>query len=150
MLRKLAPSFVVTTAALLSACQAVVHRARPAVSKPAGKTVAFEDVGDDARILNPTDASRNTIYLDVKGHCYVQGDRSPGVAGDYGERMPRVVDCPPEMDDPAWDTCNGGEVRLERSDRSDRCYCVDPGGGGNPPPPARAAENACPATLKAP
>jgi len=48
------------------------------------------------------------------------------------------VDCPPVMDDPAWDTCNSSG--LSRSKTKDECYCMPL--GGNPPPPPRA--NRCP------
>jgi len=50
------------------------------------------------------------------------------------------VDCPPAMDDPAWDTCTSSG--LSRSKTKDECYCVAL--GGNPPPPPRV--NRCPKT----
>jgi hypothetical protein len=53
------------------------------------------------------------------------------------------VDCPADVDDPAWDQCAASTLSANLKKAGD-CYCIPT--NGNPPPPP--TQNACPAKLK--
>jgi hypothetical protein len=61
--------------------------------------------------VNPRDAQGRRIFADGE-RCLVRGDRDPDET---------QVDCPPAMDDPAWDECSGINGLFKRPDGT--CYC---------------------------
>ncbi|MBI2389151.1 MAG: hypothetical protein HYV09_06005 [Deltaproteobacteria bacterium] len=65
-----------------------------------------------AKLLNP---------LDPTGLAIVANDEKCTVAKRFrGSNEPeRQVDCPPEMDDPAWDHCGGELYSI-----AGQCFCV--------------------------
>jgi hypothetical protein len=91
-----------------------------------------------ARRLNPRHAEDGTIFAGQSGDCYVLVQKDPGgPIGPPGTGLEaKNVDCPDLMQDPAWDTCLGGEI-VKTS--SGECACAR---SGNPPPPNTQAE--CP------
>lgn len=95
--------------------------------------------------LNPSDREGRIIYALPDDRCAVQVPYEgppvqlpPGVT----PRAFEEVDCPPAMDDPAWDNCTD---RLAFDEGSSKCFCVS--SFGNPPPPPRMVP--CPADAKA-
>jgi hypothetical protein len=94
--------------------------------------------------VEPRDPDGRPIYAASDDHCYIETPwkTPPPTGGPSGMRYVQqsAVDCPPAMDDPAWDTCTGSG--LSRSKTKDECYCMPL--GGNPPPPPRV--NRCPKT----
>jgi hypothetical protein len=90
------------------------------------------------------DPNGRPIYASPDDHCYVETPPTtpPPTGGPTGMRYVQwaFLDCPPAMDDPAWDTCTSSG--LSRSKTKDECYCMPL--GGNPPPPPRV--NRCPKT----
>lgn len=94
-----------------------------------------------SKLLNPTDAKGRMIFTRPDDVCMVEGTPKeprpqtlpPGLPWRSLER----VDCPPEMDDPAWDDCTD---RLVLDEAAGTCFCV--ASFGNPPPPPRP--NVCP------
>jgi hypothetical protein len=109
----------------------------PAKWSPASGPIPYSDFVP----RNPTDAQGRTIYVASDDTCYVQlpmknppKNMVPGMPWyDIGP-----VDCPAELDDPAWDDCQYGTLEAVKG-KAD-CYCVR--SGGNPPPPP--AKIACP------
>jgi hypothetical protein len=121
MRRALRSSFVVTVGAATLACTPA--RTRKLTSednqRPAQTSLDFEH----AKRANPSDPKGRTILVAQDGqHCYV--DESSA----YGTKV-TDVDCPPAMDDPAWDHCRGGQLYVP-DDRARPCACYF---GGNPP-----------------
>jgi hypothetical protein len=92
--------------------------------------------------IDPHDPQGRSIYASYDDHCYVEVPMKtlPPMGLPSGARAidTQFVDCPPAMDDPAWDTCTSSG--LSRSKTKDECYCMPL--GGNPPPPPRV--NRCP------
>ncbi len=80
----------------------------------------------------------NRVVRATGEKCYVQVpfDKPPK---SWQPHKTKQVDCPPEMDDPAWDHCHGGD--LHKHVDTGQCVCVR---DGNPPPPSVAAP--CPKT----
>jgi hypothetical protein len=95
--------------------------------------------------LNPTDGKGRLIYALADDRCVVevpyQGPPRQLPRG-LSPRSFEEVDCPPAMDDAAWDNCS---ARLSFDEASSKCLCVN--GYGNPPPPPRVVP--CPADVKA-
>lgn len=96
-----------------------------------------------ATSLNPRDAKNREVFVSADDTCVVHVERDdpkqplpPGAAWWKSER----VDCPPAMDDPAWDHCT--DQLVVSADGT--CFC-DPM-GGHPPPPPRLVD--CPAPAK--
>lgn len=93
--------------------------------------------------LNPRGPDGREILVAEDDTCYVAVPKKdppknlpPGVMP-----MDRVhVDCPPEMDDPAWDNCL--YATLYAAGHPTDCQCRSM--GGNPPPPPLQVK--CPAT----
>lgn len=109
----------------------------PAKYNPASGPVPFSDLAPQ----NPSDAQGRMIYVASDDTCYVQlplkkppEHMLPGMPW-YAQGP---VDCPAELDDPAWDECQYGT--LEAVEGKAECYCIQP--GGNPPPPP--SKVACP------
>jgi hypothetical protein len=76
-------------------------------------------------------------------HCFVEvPSKEPSSAEGIAGRATEVVDCPPEVDDPAWDHC-GAQIVLDES--GGKCFCVT--GAGNPRPMPNPTP--CPAAAKA-
>jgi hypothetical protein len=90
---------------------------------------------NDATKLNPK-IDNMTVFTGHDGSCYIRvptGDsKGPGAAVETTQ----LVDCPSEMNDPAWDTCLAGQLLALPGGE---CACAY---SGNPPPPATVAE--CP------
>jgi hypothetical protein len=109
----------------------------PAKWNPTSGPIPFSDFVPQ----NPTDAQGRMIYVASDDSCFVQlpmkkepKNMVPGMRW-YD---PGPVDCPKELDDPAWDDCSYGT--LEAVKGKAECYCVQQ--GGNPPPPP--SKIACP------
>lgn len=68
--------------------------------------------------------------------CFVQVP-SGEKANSWQPPKLKQIDCPPEMDDPAWDRCYGGN--LYKHVDTGACVCTR---DGNPPPPP--IETDCP------
>lgn len=128
---RLAPAFVLTVLAATGCQDCVVSRTTPPRTRKAGplgdrsKTVPDPD---PRRLtpLNPRDAKGRPIYAHGTA-CVVLLPSTPPVreAPDT-----EAVDCPPEMDDPAWDHCPG---TLYRRQEGAGCLCVT--SGNRPPQP---------------
>ncbi|MGZ6084824.1 MAG: hypothetical protein ACXWUE_15230 [Polyangiales bacterium] len=106
--------------------------------EPASGMVPYEDFVAQ----NPTDSEGRTIFVSFDDTCFVQMPKKnqpkalpPGMP--WYDTL--LVDCPTELDDPAWDDCSGGTLEAVKG-KSGECYCVHP--GGNPPPPPNVV--ACP------
>ena len=176
MLRALAPSFVVTVAALSQTGCRANETANPPIPPPSAtsampsvmvppynppmpapvaavmrKRKRTSDAGrsygagahveyGDLESLNPSAADGRTIYTASDDSCYTESpDPNPPKNRPTGmsARIATAVDCPPAMDDPAWDTC---DALLSRAKSKGECWCL-PTMGNPPPPPTR---NACP------
>jgi hypothetical protein len=90
--------------------------------------------------LNPSDAQGRRIYVGFDDTCYVeQPMREPDPPLSTGERAidDVRVDCPPSLNDAAWDDCQG--ATLSRTAKGD-CVCMPT--SGNPPLPPMLV--ACP------
>lgn len=77
--------------------------------------------------LNPRDDKGNTIFS--RGpECFIRVpfDNPPT---SWQPLKIKVVDCPPAMDDPAWDRCETGRILRAATGM---CVCTR---DGNPPPP---------------
>jgi hypothetical protein len=124
-------AFVVTVA-VVSACTPPRTRKAAAVTEN-GKPVANIDFGK-LTLLNPR-IGNDVVH--VRGEqCFVR------IASDKPQTSwqppkTKLVDCPPAMDDPAWDHCPGGNLYKHVDTGS--CVCVR---DGNPPPPN--VETPCP------
>jgi hypothetical protein len=110
---------------------------------PAFDTSAYVIAWDwsASQSLNPTDAEGHTIYTGGDDACYFETPAPPPTTPQpTGSRNVdfHPVDCPPAMNDPAWDTCAGS---LLRSKKTGECVCAPL--VGNPPPPP--TKNVCPA-----
>jgi hypothetical protein len=97
--------------------------------------------GEEPKLLNPKDANGRVVLTRPDDVCVVavppKEPRPSTLPTGLPWRSLERVDCPPEMDDPAWDDCTD---RLVADEGAGRCFCVPE--YGNPPPPPRA--NACP------
>lgn len=112
----LRPAFVVTAAVVAASC--APPRTRKAAST-AGEGAVVRDVDlAKHRMLNP---------LHGKEPIRVYGETCMIIVDTYDTKQ---VDCPKEMDDPAWDHCQGGTV-LQHVETS-ACVCLQT---GNPPRP---------------
>lgn len=94
--------------------------------KPAGK-VDWKG----AKLLG-AEVEHRRVYASKDGGCYVRVENPDAKGRGDGERS-EPVDCPPEMDDPAWDTCFDGTLHA-LADGTCICSYV-----GNPPPPETVA-----------
>lgn len=164
MRRHLAPAFVTTIAALAAttSCKKTTgtgdppeihgNPPEPVVTTKKRKRTAppkIEWSEDDRRpsgqrILNPKDEKGRSIYVRSDDVCVVHDTsnppKNPGPPGmPWWKNVP--VDCPPELDDPAWDHCS--EDLSVSEDGSCFCLAIT----GNPPPPPRLV--ACPASAAA-
>jgi hypothetical protein len=103
-------------------------------------------------LLNPRDSSGRLIYLASDGaSCYVELPFPPESVGVIGIAPPRqTVECPPAMDEAAFDDCRSGALsNLLKHDRNnDNCFCAcvwcEPGGV---PTPARCPKVAKPTPI---
>ncbi|MBS0658921.1 MAG: hypothetical protein JSR82_11840 [Verrucomicrobia bacterium] len=129
--RRLAPAFVLTA---LAATGCTPPRARK-VGPPPGppKHVQVHDFADLVP-QNPSDPKGRTIY--AQGTACVVHVPSGSKQTSWQPPETKVVDCPPQMDDPAWDHCPGV---LHRRKGEAACICTM---DGNPPPPP--SEVPCP------
>lgn len=95
----------------------------------------------NAKHLNPRAEQNRAVMAADDGSCYVEVPENPeGPIGPPGTGLvAKPVDCPDAMQDPAWDSCLGGEIVLMTSGE---CICTRT---GNPPPPPTTAE--CPKTV---
>lgn len=92
--------------------------------------------GEAMKAVNPTDAAGRVVFVSADDRCYVEEPRAGSPPPDGPERFaPWVtqtpVDCPPQMDDPAFATCTGR--LMQHLATQDVCACLP--NGGNPPPP---------------
>lgn len=96
--------------------------------------------------LHPTDKQGRRIDLAADDHCHVVVPKNTPPPKDMntGERWTDnvPVDCPPELDDAAWDNLPAGAF-LGHDQASGNCAFVPE--LGNPPPPPQIAT--CPKTL---
>jgi hypothetical protein len=104
---------------------------------PKGPVPAWSDLV----AKNPVDASGRTIFVRNDDVCYVEEPMKtpPKKPLPTGFRMVDSipVDCPPEVDDPAWDECTYSILNApKKMVPGGECYCFSV--GGNPPPPPRA------------
>lgn len=87
-------------------------------------------------LLNPRDAQGRVIFTRPDDVCMVEGTpkepRPQSLPPGLPWRSLERIDCPPAMDDPAWDDCPD---RLVRDEGTGTCACVS--SYGDPPPPAR-------------
>jgi hypothetical protein len=96
-----------------------------------------------SKVLNPQVQGRS-VMTSSAGLCYIllppPKDAPPGPPGSM-QGTTQYVDCPPAMDDPAWDSCHDDELaQLASGD----CLCLS--SWGNPPPPPSHAP--CPEANK--
>ena len=132
--RRLAAGLVVVTAGVVASTTACATRTRKSTpaSSPSGEKpppIDFRHVKD----LNPRIDTSKIVYVDDDGtHCYVVVPEEGPHQGGWQPPKQKRVDCPPEMDDPAWDACKGGVLDKDTTDGT--CFCVR---DGNPPPPVR-------------
>jgi hypothetical protein len=128
--RVLRPSFVFTaSAALAAAC----HTTPPRTRKP-GPVLAPIQAGprpdyEHTKYLNPSDEKGHEIRVGQDGTtCFVilPFDDPPN---SWQPPPTKQIDCPPAMDDPAWDACRGGS--MVKNTETSSCMCVVE---GNPPP----------------
>jgi hypothetical protein len=114
------------------------HRTSDGGTRPGNSATPIDF--SDLETLNPKDAAGGTVFVAADDGCYTAvPDPNPpkNLPTGASPQIVTRVDCPPAMDDPAWDTC--GE-RLVRVKSRGTCYCVPT--GGNPPPPP--VPNVCP------
>ena len=133
-MRRLRPAFVMTVGTI-AVCACTPPRTRKASSShPEGKPIEHLDWGKLTR-LNPLDDKRRMIFA-AGERCLVQlpYDSPPK---SWQPPKTKQVDCPPSMDDAAWDQCGVGT--LYRITGTETCVCTR---DGNPPPPPM--EIACP------
>lgn len=130
----LARAFVLTALAATSCDLATVVGKRPPPrtrkAGPAGdrsKSASEVELGT-LTPLNPTDAKGRQVYAHGAVCVVVVPRRSPQTSWEGPDYD--AVDCPPQMDDPAWDHCPG---TLHRRQDGGGCVCTVV--GGNPPPP---------------
>ncbi len=133
-----------SAAAGSSAVASVVQTASAPTRKRAGKRSKAAERKQAPRgayaSLHPKDDGGRHIQLADDDSCYVivPKQEPPPKEMNTGERwtdnMP--VNCPPELDDPAWDSLQAGES-LSRDEQTGLCAFVP--GFGNPPPPPVAA-----------
>ncbi len=119
-------------------------RKRTAPRKPT-KYTSHPTVWSDFVRQNPTDADGRTIFVAHDDRCFYEVQGPPPTAPlPTGARNMRAVfvDCPPELDDPAWDHCLSSI--LSANVKTGECQCMPL--EGNPPPPP--AEVSCPAKKK--
>lgn len=90
---------IVVTLAIASGCGKRTRKVGPGTD---GTFEPFPRVEGEAKLLNPRDPTGLVIV--ASGEKCTVARRFRG--STEGERQ---VDCPPEMDDPAWDHC-GGEL----------------------------------------
>lgn len=97
------------------------------------------------RVLNPTDVDGRRIHAGYDDRCSVEvppkGEPPKNLPPGMPWKETVYVDCPPAMDDPAWDHC-AQDLVLDEGTKA--CFCVAT--VGNPPPPPR--KQACPAETK--
>lgn len=130
-MRPLRSAFVVTLSAFVACTPPRLRRTSPTSPTPEGKPVDRVDYRS-AKTLNPSDDEGRTIY--ARGaQCYVTAPIEGKQQMSWQPPKPMVIDCPPSMDDPAWDWCPSGRIVLI-SDTS-TCVCAR---DGNPPPPHTA------------
>jgi hypothetical protein len=128
--RRFAPSLVVTISAV--ACSD--PRARPSTEPPANPTQVDRVDHQKSKLLNPRHDKHGVIYVGG-AHCYVHVpfDDPPK---SWQPPKTKKVDCPVELDDPAWDSCRGGQLYSTSGDAGESCVCSQ---DGNPPPPPHLA-----------
>lgn len=130
--RGLTPAFVLTAVAAAS-CTPRSRKALPVTTSPEHVQVLDFTALEP---LNPRDHEGRMIYARGTA-CVVRVpfDRPPK---SWQPPKTKVVDCPPSMDDPAWDQCSGA---LHRRKDASACVCMT---DGNPPPPPTKVP--CPAS----
>ena len=125
-------SWVVTVSVAVCACSPPKTRTT-STPDANGKRVDNLDYSK-LRPLNPRDDSKREIFAyGEKCMVHVHEDRPKY----WHPPKTKQVDCPPSMNDPAWDQCQGG--RILKSTESAMCVCTM---DGNPPPPPREVD--CP------
>jgi hypothetical protein len=87
-------------------------------------------------ILNPISEKGRRIMIGgpAGDSCFVDVDSEEPLPP--GGRKLGQIDCPPELDEPAWDTCLMGDLAKQKDGS---CVCLQ---SGNPPPPPSMAS--CP------
>ncbi|MBL8718454.1 MAG: hypothetical protein JNL79_20910 [Myxococcales bacterium] len=93
------------------------------------------------KTLNPTDPTGHQLYVGSDDRCFYEvTPKGPVPPMPTGARWvePVFVDCPVELDDPAWDHCTYSTLHSVAGES----YCLCSSLGGNPPPPPN--EVACP------
>jgi hypothetical protein len=122
---KMRASFVVTVS-VMTACAEPKTRKVSSQPPPQGKPVQ----PDFAKLkpLNPRDPKHGTIYASgARCYVHVPFDEPPT---SWRPPKTKAIDCPPSMDDAAWDTCIGGTLYQNTDTKA--CVCTR---DGNPPPP---------------
>ena len=118
------------------------HRTAPqSVGHYSNTPLAYADLVPQ----NPTDAGGRTIYASQEDLCYIEVPMKPPYPPmPTGSRAieSAYVDCPAELDDPAWDACSSSTLFAHKG--KTECWCA-PMGGNPPPPPVQVA---CPKKIK--
>jgi len=86
--------------------------------------------------LNPSDAHGRAIHVSTDDSCFVEVPmKDPPKNFPTGFRAvdQKIVDCPIELDDAAWDNCAWGTLYAVKGEANCLCGSL----GGNPPPPPR-------------
>ncbi len=97
---------------------------------------------DFTRQLNERDKNNQQIFSGGASGCFIYDRWPDGKPRAPGMMPPTIgVQCPPNMQDPAWQGCASGT--LSTNDAGTECSCYI--GGNPPPPPTRVA---CPANAK--
>ncbi len=121
-------------------------RKRTAPANFTGESVAAQIDWSSLKTVNPKDDKGRAILAMSDDRCAVQvpfkGPTPTNVPTGWSPRSYENVDCPAEMDDPAYDDCT---YHVSVDTKSMTCYCMPD--GGNPPPPPR--KQRCPESAKA-
>lgn len=116
----------------------------PEMTRNPPMPVEIHEVGLDGPVaagtaLNARQGSR-TIYKQGAACVIYVDDGQMRPPGSFPPAT--VVDCPPTMQDPAWDQCANGSLQTTADPAVCTCYA----NGGNPPPPPTSGP--CPAHVR--
>lgn len=119
----------------------IIHRNPPPPSRTVVTFTGNTFNMQDAVRYNPQ-VDGKTVFRTRERTCFVDGEFASDSTPFPGQRPPAVaIDCPREMNDNAYDLCNGGTIYQQ----AEACGCFVM---GNPPPPAREMSR-CPAHPRA-